>query len=155
MDKKIHNCFMLKNENGEDVYSFDIVDHALVVSPLRPIINILGRFTLFDNEGREIAILNIGEIFVNAIFDAHFNYLNPLNKAPDTSSAPEYYIPKKITNKYINAVLERANSVIMGALHYFRDPSDCFPDLTVDSGAYVPPTVDNVINYDWKREGKQ
>jgi len=77
MKKDIYGFMTLKNNDGNDIYTIDVVDETLIISPLIPYIDIfqpltlsVSNFTEKDNDNYiSICDINMSEVLINAIIE--------------------------------------------------------------------------------------
>ncbi|MDR1739370.1 MAG: SEC-C domain-containing protein [Bacteroidales bacterium] len=123
----VKTLFKLKSSKGEEVYSVDILDDNIVISPLKPIIDIFDTLSVFSTDTINFCDINMSEVFVNALFDA---------------------VEKKANEKSYT-LLEKDFQMLQINPIRFREVSDCFPESNdINYGSYLPVNDDEKIKAD-------
>ena len=117
---QINSFLKLKNKYGEDVYSIDELNNMLIVSPMKPLIDVFDTLILCGtNINSEI---NMSEIFVNTL-------IGVIERKLSGDNADGQADIDKFDNKIV-----------------FREISDCFEKVYVNHDSYQPPSSNQILN---------
>ena len=132
-DQKVTPFLKLRGKHA-DVYSIDKLDDGtLIISPLKPQIDIFETLTLRDTNSNDICEINISELFIDALVEAV--------ERTKIGGAEEANHTKLIKEGGRAAVDAFIDSKII-----FREMSECFPKTDSDNRAYMPPNSDEIIS---------